>query len=818
MTSRTRNLEIKSTIYGDKITFRVQVQVATSTSGTLATSFIAGNIIDGYTLQLNDRILIKDQVSQIENGIYNVTNGPPIRSNDLSDGSIVNNIQVPVGGGTLNAGTIWICNNGLTASIVGTSNLNFLLSTITVNALQPAQGGTGLTSLTAGNFLIGNGTSTVDTSKVAPSGDVVGSSDLQTLTNKTLDTSTTVLQNGATVTQQIVFDLVGLTASRTFTLPDINGTLATETYVDNEISLLDDPTTAAKGFANLVSAQFLAEMGQPARTTQILMATTTGYAKWGSASNGNNVEVYASGADFLAGNLLQRYSMKLGEVLSLGGLSNGAVFVSTAGINGVGMNSATVPTSTSGGDSGVMPFGIEAFADKEFFFFAFRHSQGNFPGIGIVYIASGAVSSTVSLLDGIGQPIDGPVQLSPFSLAELKTAGNQEYRISSTEPVFASVGARIADNPGGAYYDLRLVPPLTFDMLGHTRNCRISARYPNTVIKIYMRDGVLGRYTISPGSPVSIYQNNGNQLGDVFEIRSDIVPATGSTFTLTINAETTAAINFNATNREVATALANLPSYSATDFDVYMASRDRLGTSEAIMRIECIGILARTIATPSLTSSLVGNPHTLSIIQLGNTNGNMGDDSDFAADGFMRVLANGPISGLTGADGEGLDATYNFPIKFIYQRVPIFLRNASNDNDVGSNGLSFVGPYEGTIRVYNSDGSIYNTVQMTRAVTVRSEYDQLSPAAVSFATQSSVLGIFSGGYAESDVPFVCIHNPNNEFDFATLPADEVRMHGEETVLIGTTPENIRVEVRKDGKGILRRRAVADDGTDTWIVA
>ena len=49
-----------------------------------------------------------------------------------------------------------------------------------------ADGGTGASTLTSGNFLQGNGTSAVTAVKVAPTGVVVGTTDTQTLTNKTL--------------------------------------------------------------------------------------------------------------------------------------------------------------------------------------------------------------------------------------------------------------------------------------------------------------------------------------------------------------------------------------------------------------------------------------------------------------------------------------------------------------------------------------------------------------------------------------------------------------------------------------------------------
>lgn len=61
--------------------------------------------------------------------------------------------------------------------------------TTVTGTLPVANGGTGNTTLTSGNVLVGAGTSAVTTTKAAPSGDFVGTTDTQTLTNKTLDGS-----------------------------------------------------------------------------------------------------------------------------------------------------------------------------------------------------------------------------------------------------------------------------------------------------------------------------------------------------------------------------------------------------------------------------------------------------------------------------------------------------------------------------------------------------------------------------------------------------------------------------------------------------
>lgn len=87
------------------MTYKVAVRVATTTNGTLATAYANGQSIDGQTLATGDRILIKDQTTQSENGIYTVNaSGAPTRALDANTSAELNNATVMITDGTVNVG------------------------------------------------------------------------------------------------------------------------------------------------------------------------------------------------------------------------------------------------------------------------------------------------------------------------------------------------------------------------------------------------------------------------------------------------------------------------------------------------------------------------------------------------------------------------------------------------------------------------------------------------------------------------------------------------------------------------------------------
>jgi hypothetical protein len=102
---------------------KASVVAATTTDGTLATAFADTQVVDGVTLATGNRILIKNQSTPTENGIYVVAaSGAPARSTDMDDGTEFPSAYVFVEEGTVNADTGWVCTNNAPVSL-GSTNI-----------------------------------------------------------------------------------------------------------------------------------------------------------------------------------------------------------------------------------------------------------------------------------------------------------------------------------------------------------------------------------------------------------------------------------------------------------------------------------------------------------------------------------------------------------------------------------------------------------------------------------------------------------------------------------------------------------------------
>lgn len=92
------------------LSWKAPVRVATTTNGTLATAFANAQVVDGVTLATGDRILLKNQSTGSENGIYTVNaTGAPTRAVDAdTNGELAPGTSVSVTEGTTNADKVFM--------------------------------------------------------------------------------------------------------------------------------------------------------------------------------------------------------------------------------------------------------------------------------------------------------------------------------------------------------------------------------------------------------------------------------------------------------------------------------------------------------------------------------------------------------------------------------------------------------------------------------------------------------------------------------------------------------------------------------------
>lgn len=108
------------------VDWKDSVRAATTTNGALSTAYANGQVIDGVTLATGNRILLKDQTTGSENGIYTVNaSGAPTRAVDADSSSeVTGGMAVTVTEGTANGDKVFVLttNDPIT---LGTTALSF---------------------------------------------------------------------------------------------------------------------------------------------------------------------------------------------------------------------------------------------------------------------------------------------------------------------------------------------------------------------------------------------------------------------------------------------------------------------------------------------------------------------------------------------------------------------------------------------------------------------------------------------------------------------------------------------------------------------
>jgi hypothetical protein len=223
---------------------------ATTGNVDLATGLENGDVIDGVTLVTGNRVLVKNQSNPVQNGIYVVqASGAAVRAADFDSPAEVDGGDfIFVTGGTVNDNTGWVQTSTEVVTI-GSDPIVFTQFSGAGTYLA----GNGL-NLDGNTFEIDESiTATVtyvgteianhadDTTSVhGVTGTVVGTSDTQTLTNKTLG-SGTVLSADLDASNNKVTNLED---------PTSNQDAATKYYVDNEVSTVGGNLTTHEGLSS----------------------------------------------------------------------------------------------------------------------------------------------------------------------------------------------------------------------------------------------------------------------------------------------------------------------------------------------------------------------------------------------------------------------------------------------------------------------------------------------------------------------------------------------------------------------------------------
>ena len=217
------------------------------------------------------------------------------------------------------------------------------------------------------------------------------------------------------------------------------------------------------------------------------------------------------------------------------------------------------------------------------------------------------------------------------------------------------------------------------------------------------------------------------------------------------------------------------------------------------------------------TNSFTVNAGTPVSIYTGNITGgvaptNAGSTVDYFPDGWLILKADKPISCFSGADGAGSNATPGWPLDQLSQLFanPATVSDSRTRADQAS--VSISSPFEGTATVYNSSGVEIDTFTLTRGTTpATTSNEQLFPAAGQWQPIDLAVPVdWTGGWVQTNVPAVCVMN----FMDSTIHTAD---NGDETMIPGVTPDEIRAEIVKDAGGLFRRRDISDTGVETWNI-
>lgn len=227
------------------------VKVATTANGTLSSAFANNSTVDGVTLATGDRILIKDQSTGSENGIYTVNaSGAPTRATDFdANTEVTGGAFVFVEQGTANGDNGYVVTNNGTVN-VGTDAIAFTQFS-------------GAGQITAGDGLTKGTGSTQNTINAVGSTTILVEADAIKV-KSSATANQILLSSGSTSTQPTYGQLpLGNSNSVTGTLAVANGGSGATSFTDHGL-LVGSGSGAFTALAAGTAGQFLISGGASA--------------------------------------------------------------------------------------------------------------------------------------------------------------------------------------------------------------------------------------------------------------------------------------------------------------------------------------------------------------------------------------------------------------------------------------------------------------------------------------------------------------------------------------------------------------------------
>lgn len=285
MTLQLNTLEINQNIFGQRNTAAVATTTDLDNVGngtwvysdpTLTAGTAGTTTIDGYTLADGDRVLVKNQVTGVENGVYEASDTGVgdetvlTRVEDLYIGDSANGYQIWSRRGTVNRGLGFICTAVVGSDVIGTDDPGFTQYDVT-QTLAVARGGTSATSFTTNGVLYGNGTNAIQATASANSSVLItsggGTPSLATTLPSGLTVPGVLLTSTPTLYTPRIIDsgldhyyniaVNDLAADRTITLPLLAGN---DTFVFEAFGQTLTNKTITSPVINAVTADFTEEI------------------------------------------------------------------------------------------------------------------------------------------------------------------------------------------------------------------------------------------------------------------------------------------------------------------------------------------------------------------------------------------------------------------------------------------------------------------------------------------------------------------------------------------------------------------------------